>query len=145
MKKRHLPLLIAALLTSASLSASEEEGNLITLMGNFQYFMHKTALSLDANNPELVKFYAHEIEETLEEAEHYGDYDGFNIGAMIKQTITPEFESFEARIDNNDLDGADHQFNKIIESCNSCHQSTQKSYLKIERTSGNPFMQSFEN
>ena len=145
MVKKTLPLLFTALLSTASVNASEGEGNLITLMGNFQYFMHKTALSLDANNLELVKFYAHEIEETLEEAEDYGNYDGFHIGSMVGQTLEPEFEKFEAMVDKKDLAKADVQFNRMVQACNTCHQNTDKKFIQIRRISTNPYMQSFEN
>jgi hypothetical protein len=145
MLKKSLPLLFATLLSSASTNASEgEEDNLITLMGNFQYFMHKTALSLDANNLELVKFYAHEIEETLEEAEDYGSYDGFHIGSMVAQTLAPEFEKFEAFVDKKDLVSADIHFNRMIQSCNTCHQNTEKKFIKIKRIKANLYMQSFD-
>lgn len=143
MIKKPLPLLFAALLATSSVTASEKEIGLISLMSNFQYFMHKTALSLDARNLELVKFYAHEIEENLEAAEDYGNYDDFSIGQMVRQTLTPEFEKLEAHIDAKDLNAANQQFNKVVEACNSCHRSTKKGYIRIERVTTNPYLQSF--
>ena len=138
-----LPLIVAGMLASSVVGASEKEGSLISLMGNFQYFMHKTSLSLDSGNLELVKFYAHEIEENLEKAEEYGDYQKYHIGSMVKHTLTPEFETFEAQLDKGDLNAANRQFDVMIEACNSCHQSTQKALIRIERVKTNPFMQSF--
>jgi hypothetical protein len=138
-----LPLIVAGMLASSVVGASEKEGSLISLMGNFQYFMHKTSLSLDSGNLELVKFYAHEIEENLEKAEEYGDYQKYHIGSMVKHTLTPEFETFEAHLDKGDLNAANRQFDVMIEACNSCHQSTQKGLIRIERVKTNPFMQSF--
>lgn len=143
MIKTALPFLFAALLATSTVMASEKEEGLISLMANFQYFMHKTALSLDAKNLELVKFYAHEIEENLEAAEGYGSYDDFSIGPMVKQTLTPEFEKFEEHVDAKDLYAASQQFNKVIEACNSCHESTKKGYIRMERVTTNPYLQSF--
>jgi len=143
MIKKFLPLLFATLLATSNATASEKEEGLISLMANFQYFMHKTALSLDARNLDLVKFYAHEIEENLEAAEDYGNYDDFSIGPMVRQTLTPEFEKFEAHVDAKDLNAASQQFNKLVEACNSCHRSTKKGYIQIERVTTNPYLQSF--
>jgi len=137
------PFVFAAMLVTANVTAVAEEGSLITLMSKFQYFMHKTALSLEGGNPEQVKFYAHEIEENLEKAEAYGNYKEFHIGSMVKQILTPEFEKFEEYIDRNDLSGADQQFNRMIEACNNCHQSVQKGFIRIERVKTNPYLQSF--
>lgn len=144
MIKTALPLLFAAVLaaSTSSVTASEEK-DLINLMAKFQYFMHKTALSLDAKNLELVDFYAHEIKENLEATEDYGNYDGFSIGQMVKQTLTPEFEKFEEYVDANDLNAANQQFNKVTEACNSCHRSTKKGFIRMERLTINPYLQSF--
>jgi hypothetical protein len=144
MNKKYLPLCLAALLATSSVQAGDKEVSLISLMGHFQYFMHKTALSLDARNMDLVKFYAHEIEENLEIAEEYGKYKDFHIGTMVKQTLTPEFEKFEEFVDNKDLDKANAQFDKMVDSCNRCHQSSQNGFLVIKRVNSNPYMQSFK-
>jgi hypothetical protein len=140
--KKHFASILALFLASSNVAASEEEG-LIALMGSFQYFMHKTALSLDARNLELLKFYTHEVEENLEEAEKFGDFDGFDIGAMVKKILAPEFEKFEKHVDAKELDMADKQYDKILEACNSCHSSVDRGYIHIRRSSQNPYMQSF--
>lgn len=139
---KHLACLLALLLASSNVTASEEEG-LIRLMSNFQYLMHKTALSLDAKNLELLKFYTHEVEENLEEAEKFGNFKDFDIGAMVKKILAPEFEKFEKHVDDKDLDMADKQYDKLVEACNSCHTSVDMAFIHIRRSSQNPFMQSF--
>ncbi len=138
------PLFIAAILMTSTSTATAEEGSLVTLMGKFQYFMHKTSLSLDGGNLDLVKFYTHEIEETLEEAEDYGKYKEFHIGTMVKQTLAPEFEKFEDWVDKKDLNKANMQFDKMVDSCNQCHQSSQNGFIQIKRVNTNPYMQSFK-
>lgn len=142
MIKKLLLIFTAALAVSNATAGGKEEG-LVSLMGNLQYFMHKTALSLDARNIELVKFYAHEIEENLEAVESWGNYDDFSIGPMAKEILTPEFEKFEAHVDAKDLNAADRQFNMVIDACNSCHKSTEKGYIRMERVTTNPYPQSF--
>jgi hypothetical protein len=140
--KKQLVALLALVLAFPNASASEEEG-LIELMGMFQYLMHKTALSLDANNLELVKFYTHEVEENLEEAQKFGDFNDFDVGAMVKKILAPEFEKFEKHVEAKELDMADKQYEKMLEACNSCHVSVDRGFIHIRRSSQNPFMQSF--
>lgn len=136
-------LLLAGLLVLPAISRADEP-HLIQHMKDLQYFMHKTALALDARNLELVKFYAHEIEETIEEVEEVKEYDDFKIGKMTKNTLVPEFEKFEGLVDSTDMKKADTQFNKMIESCNQCHASVNKGFIKIQRMTLNPYMQSFK-
>jgi hypothetical protein len=144
MKNQHLALALVGLLFAVPLSASaDEEGGLITVMQNFQYFMHKTALSLDARNQELVDFYAHEIEENIEAVEEIEKFKQHNIEKMIRTTLVPAFERFEKSVKKNDLDKADEQFADMVTACNQCHTQVQRPYLKIERVDTNPYMQSF--
>jgi hypothetical protein len=138
-----ISLIIAGIFAASNVAAGEKETSLIGLMGDFQYFMHKTSLSLDSANLELTKFYAHEIEENLEKAEDYGKYEHFNIGNMVRQILTPEFEKFEGYLDDGDLNGANRQFDTMVRACNSCHKSTDKALIRIERVRTNPYMQSF--
>ena len=143
MKNKHLALTLSMALFATPLAANAEESSLITVMGNLQYFMHKTALSLDARNQELVDFYAHEIEENIEQVEEIERFKQHNIKKMIKSTLVPAFERFEKSVKKNDLDKADAQFADMIEACNSCHTQVQKPFIRIERIKTNPYMQSF--
>lgn len=144
MKKRSLDLLLLTSLFVAPAISTADEPPLIQHMKDLQYFMHKTALALDARNLELVKFYAHEIEETIEEVEEVEKFKDYNVEKMIKATLEPEFEKFEDLVDDKKLDRADSQFNKMIEACNQCHGSVKYAFIKIKRVTVNPYMQSFE-
>lgn len=144
MKNRYLALTLSGLLFTAPLTTNADEGDLIGAMGNFQYFMHKLALSLDARNQELVDFYAHEIEENIEAVEEIEKFKQYNIEEMIRTTLVPAFERFEKSVKKKDLDKADEQFADLVVGCNNCHTKVQRPYLKIERVKTNPYMQSFE-
>jgi len=124
--------------------SADEEGGLITHMGNLQTWMHKAALSLDAKNPELLYFYTHELEESIEAAEEVEKFKNYNIEALIKETLVPEFEKFEKLVKAQKLDEANAQFGNMVKACNSCHNSVERGYIQIKRVETNPYMQSFE-
>ncbi len=143
MKKARLSLTLALSLVAAPLASNADEGDLITHMGNLQMFMHKAALSLDAQNPELLYFYTHEIEETIEAVEETKKFKNYNIEALTRQTLIPEFEKFEGLVKARDMAGADMQYGKLLESCNSCHNAVERGYIKIKRVDSNPYLQDF--
>jgi hypothetical protein len=144
MKNKRLALALSAVMIMTPFSAQAEEEGLITVMQNFQYFMHKTALSLDARNQDLVDFYAHEIEENIEKVEEIEKFKQHNIEKMIRATLVPAFERFEKSVKKNDLDKADEQFADLVAGCNNCHTQVQRPFIKIRRIDTNPYMQSFE-
>lgn len=118
--------------------------DLVGTMGSLQYFAHKTHLSLNAKNQELANFYAHEIEEQLEELDDIKEYHGQPIGKLSKSMLVPSFEAFEASLKAGDWDAAQQKFKTVIDTCNACHQATEHGFIKIELSDKNPYMQSFE-
>ncbi len=138
-------LLLMTLLGGAGAYASgddDEHGpGLIDHMGSMQYFSHKLGLSVAAGNKELASFYAHEIEETIEAVSHIKEFDGYPVGTMVEQILTPSVEQFEAVLEGEgDLRAA---YGTILESCNQCHAATKHGYIKISFNENNPFNQSF--
>ncbi|MFO7764750.1 MAG: hypothetical protein R6V61_13580 [Wenzhouxiangellaceae bacterium] len=139
---------LAAMLVCTLAGASEEseDHDLIGLMGQMQYFSHKLDLSIRHENLELVDFYAHEIEETLEATTGIEAYHGKPVGELTESMLTPAFERFEQAVDDEDgdWDAIDGRFGELVDACNACHQATEYGYLNIQRTDANPYMQSFE-
>jgi len=141
--------LIAALslfpaLTLGISTAQASDVDLVGTMGALQYFAHKTHLSLNAKNQELANFYAHEIEEQLEELEGIKQYHGQPIGQLSKSMLVPAFETFETALKKGDWDAAQQTFKAMINTCNVCHQATQHGFIKIELSDKNPYIQAFE-
>lgn len=136
-------LAAAALLAFAPVKADDEPA-LVDNMGAMQYFLHKLSLSIGARNTELADFYAHELEETIEEAEEIKEYKGNRIGLMVKSMLVPPFEALEDAIDAGDWSDIDARLSEVIDSCNACHQQSGFGYIRIAPTAQNPFMQSFE-
>ncbi|MBS3743950.1 MAG: hypothetical protein KGY48_06335 [Wenzhouxiangellaceae bacterium] len=135
-----------SLCTLAGASEESEDHNLIGLMGQMQYFSHKLDLSIRAQNRELVDFYAHEIEETIEATTQIDEYDGMPVGKLAEGMLGSSFERFEQAVEdeNGSWEIIDRRFGELVNACNACHQATEHGYLNIQRTDANPYMQSFE-
>lgn len=127
--------------------AQADEGSepgLLETMSMLQTMAHKAGLSIDKENAALLDFYAHELEEFIEQAEGIESYGGKPIGPLVKSMLVPKFEEFEAAEETGDWQKISGSFDALIDSCNSCHTATGFDYIRIERTKQNPFMQSFE-
>lgn len=139
-------MLAATLCTVATAAEDGEDHDLIGNMGSLQYFSHKLDLSIRAQNRELVDFYAHEIEETIEATTEIEAYHGKPVGELTEAMLTPAFERFEQAVD--DASGGwgniDDRFGELVDACNACHQATEYGFINIQRSDANPYMQSFE-
>lgn len=138
-----LSLFAPALLLSASLAAEEEPG-LAENMRAMQYYLHKLSLSIDAHNQPLADFYAHELEETIEDAEKIGDYKDQPIGRLTQAMLVPGFDALEDAIAEDDWDQTSARLDAVIQSCNACHLATGFGFIRIQRSTTNPYMQSFQ-
>lgn len=139
--------LLAAAVLSLPVHAGDDEGvDLIDNMRALQYFMHKAALSVDRRNKPLADFYAHELEETLEQSMGIEKYHDQPIGALTKGMLWPAFERFEQVLDAPQVDWkqVSRQVDEMIGACNACHQATGYGFIVLERSRKNPYMQSFE-
>lgn len=145
MNTRFLITFIIPLLCLPASASAENEGGLVNNMSDLQTWMHKTALSLDANNVKLVYFYTHELEETIEALEDVGEYKSYNIADLTKRMLVPEFEKFEEAVKAKKIEEANAQFKNLVGACNQCHEATGHGFIKIKRTANNPFMQGFDN
>ena len=138
------PALAAVALLAFAPVKADKEPALVDNMGAMQYFLHKLSLSIAARNDELADFYAHELEETIEEAEEIKDYKGKPISQLVKGMLVPPFEALEDAIDDGDWTTADTRLSEVINACNACHQATGFGFLRIAPATQNPFMQSFD-
>ncbi len=114
-------------------------------MKDMQYWTHKLALSIEAENTELADFYHHELEEAVEDLTGSIDtYDGFPIAQLTTAMLLPALENLENELDSGDWSAVRESFSSVIASCNSCHQATAHGYIRITEAYGNnPFNQSF--
>ncbi|WP_296618929.1 hypothetical protein [Marivirga sp.] len=111
----------------------EEHYELAKAMGYMQTYTHKLYLAGQNENWELSSFYAHEIEETIEEIESAKVVDeGYDISTLVGTMTNPAFEKVEKAIDNQDAEVFADSYKLLIQSCNACHQTTKHEFIKIE-------------
>ena len=127
----------------ASLSYAAQERHLVDTMTKLQYLTHKTGLSLDAGNVPAARFYAHELDETIEELVDFGLYENMPVGKLTKSILLEKFRILEENIEAGKQQAALGSFRHMIDSCNKCHQSTDHGYIKVSINHNNPYMQSF--
>ncbi len=142
MKLRALAL-AALLATGLMTNTHASDVELVKVMSALQYFTHKTTLAIDAKNPELAAFYAHELEELIEELEDVESYHNQPIASLVTAILEPSFENLEARIKSQQWQHSSDAMNALIDSCNKCHQATQHGFIIIERRTDNPYFQQF--
>ena len=135
-------LLFGGILATSAAHA-DQEPDLIDNMVAMQYFLHKLSLSVSAGNYELADFYAHELEETIEDAETISDYHGHPIGQLVTRMLVPTFDAFEDALDEGQHDDLADRLDQVISSCNACHSATGYDVIHIKRNAHNPYMQSF--
>lgn len=137
--------LFLSLGSSTSYASGNEEGNLIGMMADMQYFLHKAGLSIEAENAKLSHFYLHELEETIEQLESFGNYKDQRIGELVKSMLTPSFEALEDSLETEDYEQTWGKYESLMDSCNRCHQATKHEFINIEFNGSNPYMQSFDD
>jgi len=125
----------------------EDHYELAKAMSYLQTYSHKLFLAGENENWELSEFYAHEIEETLEEIENGKVVDeGFDISKLVGTMTNSAFEKVEQSIHDQDKKTFADSYKLLVQSCNACHQTTKHQFVKIEvPTNQNPFNQSFSN
>jgi cytochrome c553 len=138
-----LPAMLGLTLLLAASASAESEPGLAENMRAMQYYSHKLSLSIDARNQPLADFYAHELEETIEDAEKIESYKDQPIGRLTQAMLVPGFEALEDALEGDDWTKTDERFNALIHACNACHQATGFGFIQIRRSSQNPYLQSF--
>jgi hypothetical protein len=133
-------LLAFSILLSPAAFADE----LVELMGALQTHTHKLQLSLDHGNLPLAAFYAHEVEELVEEVGEVDEYDGYPVGQLATSMLTPVMGRLESALENGNLDAANRELDALVNACNACHVATSHGFIVIARNSSNPYLQSFE-
>nr|MBO2514372.1 hypothetical protein [Gammaproteobacteria bacterium] len=138
-------LSLAPVVSTQSDEEHGEEPELAIAMSQLQYFTHKLALSIEARNAELARFYLHETEETAESIrDGIPEYEGMRIGALVGSMLMPHVERLEELLANPDWDAVDRALATAVDSCNACHVATEHGFIVIEFERGaNPYLQSF--
>lgn len=123
----------------------EEEAELALHMSRLQRWTHKTALALEARNPELADFYLHEMEESIETIKTEAPtYEGYAIAEQTEQILDPSVEALDGALDNRNWSAVDARLEEMARSCNQCHEATDHGVVKIDLDDvPNPYPQDF--
>lgn len=119
--------------TSIQEEVEEEDYELAKAMGYLQTYSHKLYLAGENENWELSEFYAHEIEEIIEDIEEAKVVDeGYDISELVGKMINPSFSKVEESIHDQNLKAFVDSYKLLVQSCNACHQTTKHQFVKIE-------------
>lgn len=111
----------------------ENDYEVAKAMGYLQRYTHKLYWAGINENWTLSKFYAHEIEETVEEIEEAKvNDDGFAVSAMVAKMTKTAFAEVEHAIEQQDKVAFESSYQLLIQSCNSCHSAGKHEYIVIE-------------
>lgn len=129
----------------ASQKAQEEVPELADAMGQLQYYTHKYALALDAENHELATFYFHEIRAAADGIkENIPGYEGYDIARFMGIFLDPTIEPVETALANRNWEEARKRTIDMVNACNSCHNATSHGFVKVTPGfSNNPYNQDF--
>jgi cytochrome c553 len=137
--------IIALWMRPAPAPLAAEEPELALMMARQQVWAHKLALSIEAEDRELIDFYHHELEESTHEViDQVSEYDGFPISEMVKTMFLPELEAMKGMIAEAPISDIRAQFSVVIKACNSCHGASAHGFIRISDQAGpNPYLQDF--
>jgi len=123
----------------------EDMPELADAMGQLQYYTHKYALAVDAENYELATFYLHEVEASASGIEeNIPSYEGYDIARFMELFLDPTIEPIEQALANKNWEQVRKNTISMINSCNSCHNATSHGFVKVAPGfDNNPFNQDF--
>jgi cytochrome c553 len=145
MNKIAFALVAGATLVSVAGSAISEpakpyEPALIEYMLRVQNHHAKVWLAGNARNWELAEFQAEELEELLEDiAKRIPVYKEIPVGKMIESIAMTPMHDVQAAIKARDSKAFASAYDKLTASCNSCHESSNRGFIVVQRPTSSPF------
>lgn len=125
--------------------AMDNVPELADAMGQLQYYTHKYALAMDAQNHELATFYFHEVRAAADGIkQNIPGYEGYDIARFMRLMLDPTIEPIETALANKEWDKVRQNTIDMIDACNSCHNATSHGFVEV--TPGfdnNPYNQDF--
>lgn len=102
-------------------------------MTNLQRHANKLWFAGKNKNWELANFYAHEIEEAMEEIEKREVMEeDINISKLIPLMGYPAVKKVEESIKQEDIEAFNLEYANLITNCNSCHKAAKYSMIQIK-------------
>lgn len=125
---------VLASTTAHDESEEHEEGEyeLAMAMGHLQRFAGKLWFAGSQENWELSAFYAHELEEVMEEViDHDVVDDGKNISQLMEQMALPSLEYMEEIVKAKNSSEFESAYLGLVNACNSCHAISDHGFIEI--------------
>jgi hypothetical protein len=115
-------------------------------MGRIQVDHAKLWLAGEARNWELADYQLDEMKEVLSDVQDFVPrYKNVPVGDMIEAIMTGVIRDMEGAIAARDFATFSVSFDKLTESCNSCHAAAGRRYIAIQRPAHSNFSnQSFK-
>lgn len=111
---------------------ASESPHLVELMTGLQLYTHKLMLAEEAQNPELMEFYLHEMEEMSEEiVDQVPSYDGHPVANLVSSLLLPQLEKVDRAVEEDNWDRVADRVDDLARTCNSCHVTTDHGYIQI--------------
>lgn len=125
--------------------AKQDVPELADAMGQLQYYLHKYALAVDAENHELATFYFHEVRASVDGIrENIPGYEGYDIARFMNMLLDPTIEPVETALANKNWDEVRTKTIDMVDACNSCHNATSHGFVQVKPGfDHNPYNQDF--
>ncbi|MCW9705237.1 hypothetical protein [Fodinibius salsisoli] len=125
--------------------AMEDVPELADAMGQLQYYTHKYALAVDAQNHELATFYFHEIRAAADGIkQNIPGYEGYDIARFMRLMLDPTIEPIETALANKEWDRVRQNTIDMVDACNACHNATSHGFVEVNPGfDNNPYNQDF--
>ena len=112
---------------------SPEDIELGDVMTKLQRHSNKLWFAGRANNWPLAAFYIHELEETFEElTEHEIIDEGVDISMLTRKMGLSPLKLVGTAVTQRDSSAFLSSYNNLISHCNSCHQTSNHSFVVIK-------------
>ncbi len=109
-------------------------------MGRIQADHAKLWLAGDARNWELAGYQLDEMKEVFSDVQDFVPrYKNIPVGDMIEAIVTGAISDLEGAITARDFAKFTVSFDKLTESCNSCHAAAGRPYIAIQRPAQSNF------
>lgn len=125
--------------------AKQDVPELADAMGQLQYYLHKYALAVDAQNHELASFYFHEVRAASDGIQkNIPGYEGYDIARFMKMFLQPKLPAIETALANKNWEAVRTKTIEMVDACNSCHNATSHGFVQVKPGfDNNPYNQDF--
>lgn len=110
-----------------------------TLMTQIQHRHANLWFAGEAANWPLADYMLHELEELVAEVEElHPVYEGVQVALLLGEVTHPAVEAMEGAVAGQDREGFVRAFDALTAACNSCHLSSDRGSIVIQRPTTPP-------